>query len=219
MLPKIRPLIGIVSGFKFQSQRDDCWAVSIHNILEELAERLDRPSLRQSEARLNRAMGYGRGLGALNIRIDRVRPAVNELIGPLGFELIEESLVGFDGLLVNLRSDGFSYPIAGMSFQYLADKPEQASLRFEGEPASSVDHTVIVLAADTEEVTVFDPMERFSKAGKGGDGLISLSTPAFLSYWSQASVEREWLMYAAPVKRRREKTLLDYTGGENAPER
>jgi len=164
-------------------------------------------------------MGYGRGLGALNIRIDRVRPAVNELIGPLGFELIEESLVGFDGLLVNLRSDGFSYPIAGMSFQYLADKPEQASLRFEGEPASSVDHTVIVLAADTEEVTVFDPMERFSKAGKGGDGLISLSTPAFLSYWSQASVEREWLMYAAPVKRRREKTLLDYTGGENAPER
>ena len=215
-LPKHRPMTDIIRGFKFQSQRDDCWSVCIHNVLEELADRLDEPVFRQSEARLNKAMGYGSGMGALGIRLDRVRPNVNRLIEASGYGLVEQAGVGFDGLVVNIKSEELSYPVAGLSSQYLSDKPRGARLRIEGDLAEAVDHTCIVLAADSSNVTIFDPLERFSGSGKGSDGIISLSTPSFLSYWSRASVEREWLMYAAPLAGLRTRTLLDFAGENDA---
>src|SRR6266511_347185 len=97
-IAKKRALSNVIAEFKFQSQRDDCWSVCIHNILKELASRKDRPSLRMSESRLNRAMGYGGGYGALSIRIDRVRPNVNKLIKPAGYYLEEQTYITLAGL-------------------------------------------------------------------------------------------------------------------------
>ena len=199
VLAKHRPIPDLVKGFKFQSRRDDCWAVCIHNMLKELSERVDRPALSIGEAKLNRAMGYGGGYGALSIRIDRVAPNVNKQLRPLGYEIQERSNVGFDKLVSNLASEGLSYPIAGLSYQYLRSKRSTAETLFQDEIPEGIDHSVVVLEVNQTNVTAFDPMERFGKAGKGSDGIITLTTPSFLSLWSSASVDREWLMYVSPI--------------------
>ncbi len=207
VLAKLRPFPELIKGFKFQSRRDDCWAVCIHNILKELSERVDKPAICIGESKLNRAMGYGGGYGALSIRIDRVAPNINKQLKSLGYELQERTDVGFDKLVSNLASQGLSYPIAGLSYEYLRSKRTTPEIAFEEQIPEGIDHAVVVFEANQADVTVFDPMERFGKAGKGGDGIITLTTPRFLSLWSSASVDREWLMYISPIPKRGSRTL------------
>ncbi len=219
VLRKARLLEDIIRNFKFQSQGDDCWAVCIHDILTELSERLERPELRQSESRLNRAMGYGRSMGALSIRLDRVKPNINRLLSPFGYKVEERTDTTLPGLEQSISDENLSYPVASLSHLYLKEKKSSVRLKFEGEPPPGIDHTVIVLKADSANVLFFDPLERFSRGGRGNDGLIAMSAPTFLAYWSQEAVERQWIMYITPLPRRRVLPLEDYEGGQHAAER
>jgi hypothetical protein len=203
VVSKHRPISEIIKNFKFQSQTDDCWAVCIHNVLEELAARTENPALKQSESNLNKAMGYGGKMGALSIRVGRVRPNLNRLLEPLGYRIEEEKGVTLQGLARNLAKESTSYPIAGLSYEYLRKKKSTLRLRIEGEPPVGFDHAVVVLKVDSNEVVFFDPLERFSRGGKGNDGLITLGAPTYLAYWSHASVEKEWMMYAVPISIRK----------------
>jgi hypothetical protein len=214
--PKVRALPDIIRVFKFQSQADDCWAVCIHNILAELSERLQKPSLKQSEARLNRAMGYGRSMGALSIRVSGVRPNLNRLLEPFGYKVEGRTDITLQGLEGIIADEHLSFPVCGLSYVYLKEKKSGRRLKIEGEPPPGLDHAVVVLKADSANVVLFDPLERFSKGGKGNDGLITLSAPTFLVYWSQESVERQWTMYIAPIPRRSVRQLEEFEGGQHA---
>jgi len=209
-LPKQRNLQEITKGFKFQSQPDDCWAVCIYNILHELSERSGLDALKISESRLNRAMGYGRGMGALAIRIDGVAPNLNRLLLPHGYRMQERSEIGLVGIAEILADESASFPVAGVSSAYLRAKKNTARLKIEGEPSEGVDHTVVVLGADAREIVAFDPLEKFSRGGRGGDGLITLGTPTFLEYWGRASVARQWVMYATSIPKRDERSTLKH---------
>jgi len=133
-----------------------------------------------------------------------------------GFLLTELTEVSLAGLREITDNEGLSFPIAGLSYLFLRDKRQAGSrLTFEEEPPVGIDHSVVVLDVSEEKVVVFDPLERFSRGGKGGDGVITVSGPSFLAYWSQASVDRQWLMYAAPIVKKGVRTLDEYKGKED----
>jgi hypothetical protein len=197
-----RPIREVVAGFKFQPAINNCYPNGIHNILKELSDR-HGVGINLSERKVNTLTGYKELLGP---KPEAVVPSMNRALKPHGYTCKEQSSASYQDLLDVLVGARCSYPLLEVSHEYFVEVAPR--YRFKGSP---LDHVLIGLKVDAEEVIVWDSYHHYlgsSARMEGMVGLVRLSTGRFLELWEKAE-EPSWMFW---IFRERTQTtkLMDF---------
>ena len=185
-----RVIDDITKHFKYQANPNTCEPNGIYNILHELGDRHGRKDIQFTEARVDQICGYKHPIG-INVRV--VVPNLNQALKGTGYTVHDRVRSSFPNLRSVLTDTSCSFPLAGLSFEYLRD------IHGYGRTDGS-DHVVIVFKASDVNVAVYDPFEGLNpsmrRANQGyGKGVVVLPTSEFLTYWEDAIVSTSWMLW------------------------
>ncbi len=140
-----------------------------------------------SETKINRLCQNRQYLGP---KLEVVVRNLNDEIGKLGYIAEENFRTTYTKLGSVLADRESSYPIIGVSYDYLLDRGAISPLNGSIEPP---DHAVIVLFSDANETVIYDPYEGISRKMQLQSqqqglprGTFMVVTPRILQYWQQA---------------------------------
>lgn len=185
-----RVIDDIVKRFKYQANPNSCEPTCIYNVLHELGDRDDRRDIQFSETRINQICGYKHPIGP-NVRV--IIPNLNKALGRTGYTARDRVRSTFDNLRSVLTDQSCSYPLLGLSYEYLRNEHDYR--RSDGS-----DHVVIVFKANDLSFALYDPFEglrpSMRRANLGyGKGIVVIPTTDILDYWENASVSTSWMLW------------------------
>jgi hypothetical protein len=155
-----------------------------------MALRFDDPDLNLPLQRVNEICGYRNNVGA---RMIVVIPNLRKALGAFACSAEEKVGTSHNRLRSVLVDKGCSYPIVGLSHEYLRNERDYRS-------QNDSDHTVIVFRSTGEITVVYDPFESIvpmpsRKNQNLGRGVVALKTSDFITYWKGASVSTAWSLW------------------------
>jgi len=188
----------IANHFKSQPTPNSCYTNCIYNILDELSRNDASPQIGLSESRINDICRSKEPFGP---KPEAVVPNLNTELKKWGYRTYETLRTSYSRLVGILTDDKSSFPIIGLSYDYLVDR--KVFEPFTGGYAPP-DHTVVVLSCDSSDVIFFDPFQGLSavmqRQSQGlGKGVSLLPTPRALDYWQRA-VFPSWAFWVSRVK-------------------
>ncbi len=174
----------ITSHFKFQALSNSCYPTCIFNVLKALAISHDYSAIGFSQQRVDKLCGYKQPFGP---KLSLVVPNLNKALRSFGYAVYEQVPTTYDGLVKVLGDQESSYPIIGLSYQYLLDRNAVEDLDIPNPP----DHTVIVLSCNPAETIIFDTYDARIRTMQGqsdriGRGLYLIPTSQMTAYWEKA---------------------------------
>ena len=193
----------VTRAFKFQPTRYSCYTNCIYNILHELSRAHNCTAIALSEQAINRLCRSTNRL--LGPKLEVVVPNITAELKQWGYIAVERSGQRYPDLTSILKDKETSYPIVGLSYDYLVYRE---AVRRNGEPIPP-DHATIVLCSDETETVIYDPYEGLSKRMQlqrqeqgMPRGTYMLPTARFLSYWEQASdpAWMFWIQHKPPAR-------------------
>jgi len=143
-----------------------------------------------------------------------VTPTMNEkILKKKGFEMKEESNMSFEKLKNLIEDKNKSYPIVSVSPEYFDEmerKFGRKKLGYYTQGKSTIDHTIIILDIEEEEITFFDPYTPFfhrKEKNVPERAIFKLPKALFLDLWSEAKRSYRWAMW---IERMSQKRIEEY---------
>jgi len=134
------------------------------------------------------------------------------------FEAREKQGASYDELMGILKDRNASYPIIGLSYEYLETEVLQVRLQVQNRDSyeQMPDHAAIVLASDDSDTVLYDPYASHSKRRKQdpllSEGIVRRPTPRVLAYWEKALFS-DWMLWIRRLTGK-EPDLTTYMNGE-----
>jgi hypothetical protein len=180
----------ITKPFKLQPNNSSCETTCVTDILHELASRFEDPDLNFPLQKVNDICGYRNNVGP---RIIVVIPNLRKALKAFRYYADDKVGTSHTRLRSVLVDKGCSYPIVGLSHEYLRNERDYRK-------ENDADHTVIVLRSTGEITVVYDPFESIvpmpSRRNQNlGKGVVALKTSDFITYWKGASVSTSWSLW------------------------
>lgn len=167
--------------------------------MEDLSRAHNSPEIGFSESKINRISQNRQLLGP---KLEVVVRNLNDEIVKWGYMAHENFRTSYTRLTEVVGDVESSYPIIGLSYDYLVDRGAVDSPNGSYEPP---DHAVIVLSSNANETIIYDPYEGMSRKMQLQSqqqglprGAYMVVTPRLLKYWQEAGFP-SWMFW---VRRR-----------------
>lgn len=187
----------ITTLFKYQPSVDQCYPVSIYNILSNLATRTENQDIALSEKKVNQ-IARVKEYAAEQPRV--VVENLNQVLSRHGYRAHEDRRASTDHLRRVLEDETCSYPLIALSYRYLEIEHRVSFPR--SNPLDNPDHVVTVLMIDipTDRMAFFDPyvgiyppMRRESQ-GYGRGVIVKPVVRMLDDYWDSA-YDKSWMFW------------------------
>jgi len=207
----------IWESFQPQHSYDDCLPCNLLNIINDYGKRmkhisafLDKNKLSITKNHINTICDYEEGIdctrgGDFRGRLNDFLSAYNLMI-----EINEGSFSDFQKLVAVFLNNKYSYPIVGLSPEYLND----IGVNHESQNAQyQWDHIIIILGTDEQNIYFYDSfIKMMMSRGSLMERKYSISQTKFYSYWSNATFPN-WIGYVKPLNETLYKDYIQMSGG------
>ena len=192
-----------ISTFMPQTQEDMCYSASLRNLLEDVGQRNQLPSLKFSLSQMNRKCGYQRGMYCNEKIIPKV---IDDICIKVGYKWKDTTGPGntIDTLRDITLNKKFSLALVNVSNSYFQEIGWKEVGRSNEE-----EHVLIIMGVDHNAIYFYDPYESFFKRSSNiASPPRHLPLAAFLRLWDTASTSR-WMAWAEPEPTKQSKLPLE----------
>ncbi len=196
----------IVRRFIRQPEPDMCETTSMKNILDELARRHKVRKLRISLKKLNEFYDYRRGVGTDSVvGISRL----GDNLGKSGYRIRKEYGPSSNLELLDdiVRDENSSFPVISVHPEYFFEQ----NIRYQVKDKTKMEHVLVILAVGND-VTFYDPYERFLlKSTRVLSVRNTLYRARILHHWERTK-EPRWVVWVERLTPRLEHFGVDADG-------
>jgi hypothetical protein len=154
-----------ISEFHAQHFADQCYPAAVKNIIDELAERKNKPEMIQSLSEVNDICGYKPGL---RCEEELIQPRLTQKLSQYGYEAVQKRAPEMDWEKLEgvIQNEQTSLPIIELTGRYFGEV-----LDYDGQPSTDgySPHVVVPLKINTTEVLYYDPYENYFEKRPGID--------------------------------------------------